>query len=143
MRGEPSGVPRTLLHNLKHNRVVHERVIFLTILTEPEPHVPDEQRLAVTELSGGFWRVVARFGFMEAPNVPAILAESATHGLDFRPMETSYFLGRETIISSEKPGMARWRERLFALMTRNASPATAYFGLPPNRVVELGAQVEI
>ena len=143
MQGEPYGVPRTLLHNLKHNHVVHERIIFLTILTENVPFVANEARLAVTPLAEGFWRVVARYGFMDAPDAPHALELAAQHGLEYRKMETSYFLGRETIISSEKPGMARWRERLFAWMTRNASPATAYFGLPPNQVVELGAQVEI
>jgi len=143
MQGEPSGVPRTLLHNLKHNHVVHERVIFLTILIENEPLVSNDHRLTVTRLADGFWRVVARYGFTEEPHVPSLMGMAAQHGLEFRQMETSYFLGRETIISSDKPGMARWRERLFSWMTRNASPATAYFGLPPNRVVELGAQVEI
>jgi KUP system potassium uptake protein len=143
MHGSPVGVPRALLHNLKHNRVVHERVIFLTILTEEVPTVPEADRLAISELAAGFWRVVARYGFTEEPNVPAVMTMAAERGLEFRPGETSYFLGRETIIASPKPGMAEWRERLFGWMNRNASPATAYFGLPPNRVVELGAQVEI
>ncbi len=137
------GIPRALLHNLKHNRVVHERVIFLRIITEDVPVVANEQRVAVTALVGGFWRVVARYGFTEEPRVPAVLALAAREGLEFREAETTYFLGRETIIPSARPGMAGWRERLFSLMMRNASPATAYFGLPPNRVVELGAQVEI
>ena len=143
MHGVPDGVPRTLLHNLKHNRVVHQRVIFLTVLTEDIPFVPVDQRVTVTAIADGFWRVVARYGFMEEPDVPAVMTMAASQGLSFRKEETTYFLGRETIISAEKPGMARWRERLFALMMRNARPATSYFGLPPNRVVELGAQVEI
>jgi KUP system potassium uptake protein len=137
------GVPRTLLHNLKHNRVVHDRVIFLTVLVEDVPATVDAERVTVTKLVDGFWRVVARYGFTEEPQVPAVLALAARDGLEFREAETTYFLGRETIIASAKPGMWGWRERLFGLMMRNASPATAYFGLPPNRVVELGAQVEI
>ncbi|MFI5244278.1 MAG: potassium transporter Kup [Gemmatimonadales bacterium] len=143
MHAVPVGVPRTLLHNLKHNRVIHERVIFLTVRTEDVPFVPAGERVQVTTLAEGFWRVIARYGFMEEPIVPSVLTLAAQQGLEFREAETTYFLGRETIISSAKPGMARWRERLFRLMMRNATPATAYFGLPPNRVVELGAQVEI
>jgi len=143
MHGVDSGLPRTLLHNLKHNRVLHERVIFLTVLTLDIPRALPEQRIAVTVLAKGFWRVVAKYGFMEEPNVPDIMVRAEAHGLPFRRAETTYFLGRETIISAPKAGMARWRERLFSVMTRNALPATAYFGLPPNRVVELGSQVEI
>jgi KUP system potassium uptake protein len=139
----PEGIPRTLLHNLKHNRVVHERVVFLTVLTEDIPYVPSAERVTVTGLAPGFWRVVARYGFRDEPFVPDVMAQAGTQGLPFRQDETTYFLGRETIISAAKPGMARWRERLFGLMVRNARPATSYFGLPPNRVVELGAQVEI
>ena len=143
MHPVPEGVPRALLHNLKHNRVVHDRVIFLTVLTEDVPHVESVERVSVTMLADGFWRVVARYGFMQQPHVPDVLALAANAGLEFRKEETSYFLGRETIISAPKPGMARWRERLFGVMMRNARQATAYFGLPPNRVVELGTQVEI
>ena len=143
MHSVPEGVPRSLLHNLKHNRVIHERVLFLTVLTDDIPFVPTDQRVTVTPIVEGFWRVVARYGFMQEPNVPEVMAMAASHGLPFRKEETTYFLGRETVISADKPGMARWRERLFAVMLRNARPATGYFGLPPNRVVELGAQVEI
>ena len=143
MHPVPEGVPRALLHNLKHNRVLHERVIFLTVLTEDVPFVAVDERVQVTFLAEGFWRVIARYGFMQEPNVPAVLAQAVERGLEFREEQTTYFLGRETIISAPKPGMARWRERLFGVMMRNARPATAYFGLPPNRVVELGTQVEI
>ncbi len=143
MHSSARGLPRTLLHNLKHNHVIHERVVFLTVLTEDIPFVAGDDRVRVTSLADGFWRVVARYGFMEEPNVPAILEIAAADGLEFRKPETTYFLGRQTIISSDKPGMAQWRERLFGLMMRNARPATSFFGLPPNRVVELGAQIEI
>lgn len=143
MHAVPEGVPRALLHNLKHNHVLHARVIFLTVLTEDVPFIAEDERVQVTALAEGFWRVVARYGFMQHADVPAVLASASSGGLEFRKEETTYFLGRETIISAPKQGMARWRERLFGVMLRNARPATAFFGLPPNRVVELGVQVEI
>jgi KUP system potassium uptake protein len=143
MHSVPRGVPRTLLHNLKHNRVLHERVIFLTAVTEDVSFVPLAERVEVTVLAEGFWRVVGHYGFRQEPDVPDILELAAAKGLEFRKDQTTYFLGHETIISAPKPGMARWRERLFGIMVRNARPATAYFRLPPNRVVELGTQVEI
>jgi KUP system potassium uptake protein len=139
-----TGVPRTFLHNLKHNKVVHDRVIFLTVLTEEVPSVPDDARAEVTPLGDGFWRMIARYGFMEQPNVPAMLGRvAALGGFPSHDADATYFLGRATIISAPKPGMARWREHLFDVMMRNAHPVTDYFGLNPNRVVELGARVEI
>jgi KUP system potassium uptake protein len=117
--------------------------VFLTILVADVPAVAAADRMVVTPLAEGFWRIVARYGFTDEPDIPALLSSAGDHGLEYRAAETTYFLGRETIISSAKPGMAGWRERLFGVMVRNASPATAYFRIPPNRVVELGAQVEI
>ena len=143
MHSVPVGVPRTFLLNLKHNKVVHERVLFLTVATELVPSIAPEDRVRVSVLGEGFWRVVARYGFMERPDVPALMALAEAAGLPAGPADVTYFLGREMIISSPKPGMARWREMLFGVMVRNARPATAYFGLPPNRVVELAAEVEI
>jgi KUP system potassium uptake protein len=143
MTQEPEGTPVTLLHNLKHNKVLHQRVVLLTILGEEVPYVAPDQRLKVEEKGKGFYRVIGRFGFMEDPNVPELLARAKPFGLEFAPLETTYFLGRETLIPSKKPGMAMWREHLFAFMARNAHRATAYFRIPPNRVVELGAQVEL
>jgi KUP system potassium uptake protein len=137
------GIPRALLHNMKHNRVVHRRVIFLTVITDAVPTVAAADRVQVAPLAADFWRVTAHYGFMEDPNVPQLLVQAADLGLPYLPAETTYFMGRETVISSPRPGMARWRERLFGVMLRNARPATMYFGLPPNRVVELGTQVEI
>lgn len=138
------GVPRALLHNLKHNKVIHERVIFLTVIVEEVPFVPLERRVTITPLTEGFWRVVGRYGFMEQPHVPDLLGIADEMGLHFKPSETSYFVGRDNPIpSKEKPGMAFWREKLFAAMLRNASPITGYLGLTPDRVVELGAEVEI
>jgi KUP system potassium uptake protein len=143
LSGNPEGTPLALLHNLKHNKTLHERVILLTILNEEVPYVEMERRVQVTELGADFYRIIGRYGFMEEPQVPEILRLCRGHGLHVRERETTFFLSRETIIPSQARGLARWRKRLFALMARNAQPATAYFGLPPNRVVELGMQIEI
>jgi KUP system potassium uptake protein len=143
MYGNPEATPPALLHNLKHNKVLHERVVFLTVETDEVPHVPPEHRAAIEDLRFGFYRVRLRYGFMEDPHIPDALAALKDHGLEFKPLETTYFLGRETLIPSKKPGMALWREKLFAVMNRNARAATSFFGLPPNRVVELGTQIEL
>lgn len=143
MYGSAQQAPPALLHNLKHNRVLHERVVFLIVRTDEVPFVAEHERVAVSALNHGMWQVDLRYGFMEDVDIPAALATIRQEGLAFKPMETTYFLGRETVIASGHPGMALWRERLFALMSRNAQTATAFFRLPPNRVVELGAQVEI
>jgi KUP system potassium uptake protein len=135
------GVPRALLHNLKHNKVMHERVIFLTVVTEDRPTVPENDRLTVQSLGGRLYRAILRYGFVEKPDVPRAL--TASPAMSFDLMDTSFFLNRETIIPSAHPGMARWREHLFAWMSRNAATAMDFFRLPPNRVVELGSQVEI
>jgi KUP system potassium uptake protein len=143
MYSNPEATPPALLHNLKHNKVLHERVVFLVVATAEVPHVLSKDRSTVEDLGLGFYRVIVHYGFMEEPNVPRALAELREKGLELKPMETTYFLGRETLIPSNKPGMALWRERLFAVMHRNARTATSFFCLPPNRVVELGAQIEL
>jgi KUP system potassium uptake protein len=143
MYSDPRGTPPALLHAIKHFKVLHERVAFLAVETEEEPHVPDGERVRVEELGKGFYRVVLRYGFMEEPDVLEALGRTRLDGADLKPLETTYVLGRETLISAERPGMARWREHLFAVMSRNARTATSFFGLPPNRVVELGMQIEI
>lgn len=143
MYSDPAATPPALLHNLKHNKVLHERVVFLVVETAEAPHVSAKERAKIEELGAGFYRVTLHYGFMEEPNVPHALAELRDRGLEFKPMETTYFLGRETLIPTNKPGMALWRERLFAVMHRNARTATSFFCLPPNRVVELGAQIEL
>ncbi len=137
------GVPHALLHNLKHNKVVHERVVFLTVVTDEMAHVPDSARLEVQHLGRRFYRFVVRYGFLDATNIPEALKCAAKHNFEFNDMETSFFLGRETLIPSRRPGMALWRESLFAWMSRSATSALDFFHLPPNRVVELGTQVEI
>lgn len=143
LAGNPEGTPLALVHNLKHNKTLHQRVVLLTVLIEEIPYVEKERRVAVTELGKSFYRVVGRYGFMEEPDVPEILSLCKPLGLNFREMETTFFLSRESIIASDRRGLARWRKHLFSLMARNAQPATTYFRLPANRVVELGMQIEI
>jgi len=143
MTSSPNGVPHALLHNLKHNKVLHERVILLTCKIEDVPYVPVEKRVTTIDYSAGFYRVVIRYGFMEEVNVPAELADLEGCGPQCRMMNTSFFLARQTLLPSARPGMAIWREKLFAWMLRNAESAMEFFKLPTNRVVELGSQVEI
>jgi len=144
MSGSGAGVPPALTHNLKHNQVLHERVILLTARTQQVPRVDPGDRVQVEPLTCGFWRATVDFGFMEEPNVPEALQLMSRAGLQVDPRAVTYFLGRETLIASKKvPGMALWREKLFVTMSRNAMNATNYFSLPPDRVVELGTQLEI
>ena len=143
MHAAEDSVPPALLHNLKHNRILHDTVVLLTVVTERVPHVQGKERIEIATLGSGFWRLVGHCGFMEHPNVPALLHLAEAHGLKLAPMETTYYLSRETIVPSPKPGMAIWRERLFGFMQRNAASVSAYFGLTPNRVIELGTQIEI
>ena len=140
---DPDTVPTTLLHNLKHNKVLHERVVFLTVLTEEVPIVSRKSRWTCVDLGSGFYQVIVRYGFMEDPDIPEILGKIDTPGVAFPPAETTYFLGKETILPTKHPGMAVWREKLLGIMTRNAGSATNFFRLPPNRVVVLGAQIEM
>jgi KUP system potassium uptake protein len=137
------GVPTTLLHNIKHNRIVHQRVVLLTVETEDRAHLGEEERFEWQELGFGVFRLTLHFGFMEDPNIPDTLERLSTSTMRFNPMATSYFLGRETLIPTKRRGMAIWREHVFAWMTRNASSASVFFSLPPNQVIELGAQVEL
>ena len=143
MYGNPAATPPALLHNLKHNQVLHERVVFLTVETAERPHVTREERATVEDLGHGFHRVCLRYGFMDEPDVPESLPLLAPFGLTFKHLETTYFLSRETIIPTKDPAMSTWRGHLFAVMARNARTASSFFRLPPNRVVELGAQIEL
>ena len=143
MMGGADGVPHALLHNMKHNKVLHERVIFLTVVTDGIPHVDASARIMLQHLGRRFYRVILRFGYLDDTDVPAALKLAQPLGLELNEMDTSYFLGRETLISSARPGMAVWREGLFAWMSRSATSAMVFFKLPVNRVVELGTQVEI
>ena len=143
MYGTSDGTPPALVHNLAHNKVLHEKIVFLTVITEDVPHVGDEQRVTVKRSGKGFHSVVARYGFMQDPDINEVLAACKTSGLNIPLEGTTFFLGRETLIASDRPGMAMWRERLFSFMSRNALRATAFFKIPPNQVFEVGAQVEL
>src|SRR5687768_1381612 len=144
MTNSSEGMPHSLLHNLKHNKVLHERVMLLTVRIEDVPYVEADRRFELMELGSGFFRLIVRFGFMEETDIPAALTRVESCGPQFKMMDTSFFLARQTLIASPaRPGMALWREKLFAWMLRNAESAMEFFKLPPNRVVELGSQVEI
>ncbi|WP_260600510.1 potassium transporter Kup [Sphingomonas endolithica] len=143
MTSSAEGVPHALLHNLKHNKVLHERIILLTVKIMDEPYYPDDGRCHLEDLTHGFHRMVLKYGFMQEPDVPAALSRIHQCGPDFRMMDTSFFLSRQTLLASDRPGMMIWREKLFAWMLRNAESAMEFFRLPTNRVVELGSQVEI
>jgi KUP system potassium uptake protein len=136
------GTPVVLLHHLKHNKVLHEQVILLSILSAEVPDVDEEELLDVQPLGHGFFRVKATYGFMETPNVPDIMRFANSKGLVTRPQETSFFLGRERLLPIGSSKMAGWRKKLFVIMSRNARSATEFFNIPPNRVVELGTQIE-
>jgi KUP system potassium uptake protein len=138
-----AGVPPALLHNLRYNKVLHTRVVLLALRTDSRARVPDEERVVVKQLAPDFHRVIARHGFAEDPEVPAVLERLRAEGLDIDPEEATFFLGRETLLATHRPGMALWRERLFALLARNARRATSYFRLPSHRVCELGAEIEL
>jgi KUP system potassium uptake protein len=154
----PGGAPPVLLHHLKHNKVLHQTVMLMSIMTEEIPQVDEADRIRCRELGEGFYEIIAKFGFMETPDIPSALTSlgrvgPADGGIVIKPMETTYYLGRETLIPMGKSRgapspatrvemMPKWRKKLFILMSRNAQPATAFFGLPPNRVVELGAQLQ-
>jgi KUP system potassium uptake protein len=156
MTSDPTGAPVVLLHHVKHNKVLHKQVILLSVLSAEVPEILEEERVDVQELGQGFYRVTSRFGFMETPNIPRVLALCAAKGLHARPGDTSFYLGRERLIPTRKtaleplPGeetpppkpMRTWRKRVFSVMSRNARGATEFFGIPPNRVVELGTQIE-
>jgi KUP system potassium uptake protein len=140
---EPDAVPHALLHNLAHNQVMHERTVFVTIVIKEVPWVPAEKRVGIESLGNNCYRITAYFGFKDTPDLMDALEQCRTHGLDFNVLETSFFLSRETVIAVPGIGMAMWRERLFAGMVRNAGSVVEYFHIPPNRVIELGTQVEM
>ena len=143
MYGSADGTPPALVLNLTHNKVLHEKIVFLTMMTEDVPHVGPEQRVVVKRSGKGFHNVLARYGFMQDPDIHEVLAACKANHLDIPLEGTTFFLGRETLIASDRPGMAIWRERLFAFMSRNALRATAFFKIPPNQVFEVGAYVEL
>jgi KUP system potassium uptake protein len=143
MTGAPSGVPSALLHNLKHNKILHSETAFLHVATEEVPRVPREEKVEVLDLGSGFYRVTAHYGFMEEPNIPHVLAMAREKGLDFPLNEVSFFLGRERVLPGKKAAMSGWRTELFAIMSRNALGPVSFYHLPPNQVIEVGAQVQL
>jgi KUP system potassium uptake protein len=143
MTAQPTGTPAALVHNVRYNKVLHDHVVILTVSTASKPYVPLDEQVAVESLGHGLYNVKLRYGFMQDPDVPEALMHAIKLGLELDPGDVTFFLGRETIIVAKRHGMATWRERLFVLMARNAVRATAFFRLPPERVVELGVQVEM
>ncbi|MBQ5949428.1 potassium transporter Kup [Massilia sp. ST3] len=143
LRGESDGVPHALLHNLVHNKVLHERVVFLTVHIREEPWVPPLEQVRVVELGHNCFQLNVQYGFKDEPDIPGILRQCADLGLAFEMMETSFFIARQTVISTPGRGMAPWREHLYVMMSRNARAAADYYQIPPNRVIELGTQIEI
>ncbi|WP_109154903.1 potassium transporter Kup [Azospirillum sp. TSO5] len=144
LTGNPRGLPPGLLHSLKHYKVLHQRVVLLTVDIEDVPHVPDDQRFELKALSAGFFRLIVHFGFKDEPDIPQALEIRRIPGLPFEPMETTYFVSRETLIRTHgKSGLPRWQEPLFIFLSKLSSSASEYFCIPPNRVVELGMQLEI
>jgi KUP system potassium uptake protein len=143
LTGNADYVPGALLHNLKHNKVLHERVLFVTVQNVDVPEVAAEERSTVTELATGIHRVIIRYGFMESPNIPRDLAALQSEGVHFDPMQASFFLGRETLVAASTPKLPLWRQWLFLVMARNAVSATEFFRIPSDRVVELGVRVAI
>ena len=142
MTREAEGTPVVLLHHLKHNKVLHEKVVLLSILSEEVPTIPDNERITIVPLDQGLFRIKARYGFMESTDVPAILRRAQGVGIDAKPLDTTYYLGREQLIPTGPGHLWRWRKKLFVFMSRNSRSATAFYKIPPNRVVELGAQIE-
>jgi KUP system potassium uptake protein len=143
LTGDREIAPGALLHNLKHNKVLHQRVVFLTVKVDDVPYVADADCAEIKDLGKNFYRVLLHYGFMQQPDIPRALALCAGAGLPFEMMETTFVLGRDTVIPTREPGMALWREHIFAWMTRNAATAHDFFRIPPNRVIELGSQIEI
>ncbi len=141
MSVSPVGIPSSLLHNLKHNQVLHETVILLSIRWVDVPTVPDEEKLKIEELGQGFYRIVALYGFMEKPDVPKIMSLASARGVSTDPATTTFYLSRESLLIGPEPNMMRWRKALFSFMSKNAGSPTAYFDVPPDRVVELGVQI--
>lgn len=144
MTSNPDGAPPVLLHHFKHNKTLHQQVVLLSIATKHDPEIPGDRRVEkLVDLGHGFFQVQGAYGFMQTPDVNEVLTRCVDKGLTVDADDTSFFLGRETLVITRKRGMAVWRKRLFAFLSRNARPANAFFQIPPNRVVELGTQVEL
>jgi KUP system potassium uptake protein len=143
LTGSMNIAPRTLLHNFKHNRILHQNIILLTIVNQDLPRIPDSERVSVEKLEAGFTRISAQYGFMETPDLSLLLSSLKVDDLDLTPARVTFFLGRETIILIRQKNMFFWRKILFAFLSKNARDASRYFNIPPNRVIEIGIQVEL
>ncbi len=144
MSSNPNGVPVVLLHHWKHNQVLHQTVVLLSVISETLPEIPSSRRVVAKDLGQGFFHITAFYGFMETPNVPELMQSAAdVHKVPYKPGSTSYYLGRETLLATKKSGMQPWRKMLFSFISRNSRSATQYFGIPPDRVVELGMQIDL
>jgi KUP system potassium uptake protein len=143
LTGHPESTPRALLHNLKHNKVLHEQNVILNIATDDRPRVDEQERISVEHLSDDFWRVTLPFGFMETPNVPHALGRARAYGLRIDLMQTSFFLARRALRVAPKSPISRWQKFLFIGLARSANDASQYFGIPSGRVIEVGAQITV
>jgi KUP system potassium uptake protein len=143
MTSSADRLPPAVCRNIQHNRVWHETVVLLTVVTEDVPEVPPARRVVVTRTEQGFWRVVGHYGFMEEPDAPDLLRKAGAHGLAVDPEACTYFLGRETVLPSDRPGMSLWREALFAVLARNAEKVSAWYKIRPTQVIEIGSEIEI
>ncbi|MGQ0443407.1 MAG: KUP/HAK/KT family potassium transporter, partial [Methylophilaceae bacterium] len=143
LNANPDTVPQALLHNIKHNQVLHQTNLILTVKFLDAPSVAHKQRLHIKEIGSGFWQVTLQYGFMETPNIPKALEQCEIEGVKIDPFSTSYFVSRETIVSGPGGKMAKWRDDLFAAMSRNAGSVVGYFNIPSNSVIELGSRIHI
>jgi KUP system potassium uptake protein len=143
MTARPQGAPPILVHHLKHNKALHERVVMLTVSVLDQPTVDRDRAIDVQPLQNGFYRVIARYGFMDTPDVPGTLADARLHGLDWRDEDTTFYLAHLTLFANDRIGMSAWRDKLFIFLSRNARRATNFFRVPPDRVVEIGIQLEL
>ncbi len=143
LAADPDRAPGALMHNLKHNKVLHQTNVIMTVQTVATPRVDDADRVRLKQLGPDFWRVTARWGYMETPNVPKALGLCRKLGLKFDIMSTSFFLGRRTVVPARHSGMPIWQDKLFVILSKNAATPTDFYGLPPGRVVEMGTQISI
>jgi KUP system potassium uptake protein len=143
LSGNPAGIPRTLLHNFKHNKVLHSTTVLMSIKTEDIPFVPEEDRSEVIELGCGIYRILVKYGFSENPDIPKVLRNIRYEKINFDPMKTTFFLGRETLLVKNAPILEKWEKKIFAFMSKNSFDASKFYKIPPGRVIELGLQIEI
>jgi KUP system potassium uptake protein len=143
LTADASRTPSAFLHNLKHNKVLHERIIILQVETMEVPRVAEANRVEVERLGKGFYTVIARYGFTEQPDIPDVLRACRQHGIAYDEMETSFFLGRETLVPGQHPKISRWRRDWFISLSHSASATKTFFRIPPNRAIELGNQIQI